>query len=241
MGFNLEVIILASGLGSRLKELTKDRPKAMVEVAGKPLIQYCLDFIEQEHVNKIKIIAGYKIEVLKNYIEKLRNPKIEIIENDDYKRGSTITLSKGIGEQDFLIMNADHIYPRKMFSKMKKEFKDNSILIATDRDRTLTDDDMKVSLNPDGSLKSISKTLKDFSLGYIGSTYIGKNMLDIYKKELYKVIEETDGKANVEAVLDSLCKKIKIYPVDLSNIGWYEVDTPEEREFAEKSILEKGL
>jgi len=235
------VIILASGLGTRLKKLTEDKPKAMVQVAGKPLIQYCIDFVDLESVKKIKIIGGYKIEVLREYIEKLKNPKIEVIENNDYKRGSTITLSKGISDNDFLLMNADHIYPPKMFSIMKQNFSDDKILIATDKDRKLGPDDMKVALNEDGSLKAISKTLDNFSLGYIGMSYIGKNLLNDYKKELYKVIEETEGKANVEAVLDSLCKRIKIYPVDLSNIGWYEVDTPEERDTADKVIRNKGL
>ncbi|HOJ49675.1 MAG TPA: NTP transferase domain-containing protein [Spirochaetota bacterium] len=235
------MIILASGLGTRLKKLTEDKPKAMVQVAGKPLIQYCIDFVDLESVKKIKIIGGYKIEVLREYIEKLKNPKIEVIENNDYKRGSTITLSKGISDNDFLLMNADHIYPPKMFSIMKQNFSDDKILIATDKDRKLGPDDMKVALNEDGSLKAISKTLDNFSLGYIGMSYIGKNLLNDYKKELYKVIEETEGKANVEAVLDSLCKRIKIYPVDLSNIGWYEVDTPEERDTADKVIRNKGL
>lgn len=236
----MDIVILAAGLGSRLKNFTKDRPKAMVEVAGKTLIDHAFNFIDLTLAENVYVIGGYEINVLKNHL-KNKNSKVKIIENPDYKQGSTLTIEKAIPflKDDFLLMNVDHIYPKEMFKKIIENKDADKIIAMTDSDRKLGDDDMKVELNSDKTIKNISKKLTDFQLGYIGMTYIGKNMLKTYLEGLNTVIEKEQGKANVEAVLDYLSKSIKINVLDLSNLGWHEVDTPEERSVAEKVLLDE--
>lgn len=62
--FNMKVIILAAGRGSRLGERTKDRPKCMCTLCGKTLIERCLDNLEKAGCNRedIGIVTGYKNE-----------------------------------------------------------------------------------------------------------------------------------------------------------------------------------
>lgn len=232
----MNVVILAAGLGSRLKHLTSDRPKAMVEVAGKPLIGHAFDFINAEKIENIYVIGGYAFEVLREYVEK--NPKVKLIKNLDFKKGSTLTIDKVIEEMDddFLLMNVDHIYPRAMFDKIHANMDSSKIIAMTDSDRELGMDDMKVKTRGEGLIAQISKQLTDFELGYIGMTFIGREMLADYKKNLYAVIEKTEGKANVEAVLDEMSNSFDIATLNLSGMGWHEVDTPEEREQAEKAL-----
>ncbi|HCL57691.1 MAG TPA: hypothetical protein DHW82_11885 [Spirochaetia bacterium] len=234
----MDVVILAAGLGSRLKGLTEDKPKAMVSVLNKTLIDYALEFIDLSVINRVFIIGGYKKDILENHLKTKNNKKIFFIENKDYSLGSTLTIEKAVSklEDSFLLMNVDHIYPRKMFDKIMRSVNDLSLTAMTDSDRTLVDDDMKVELNPDLTIKKISKTLTVFQKGYIGMTFIGKKNLEIYKNALKTVIQNTEGKANVEAVLDFLSKDHPIDVLDLSGFGWHEVDNQEDLEKAETQL-----
>jgi len=61
-------IILAGGKGERLRPLTEDRPKAMVELLGKPLIDYQINWLSSYGINKITIACGWRHEVIRNYL-----------------------------------------------------------------------------------------------------------------------------------------------------------------------------
>lgn len=233
----LDVIILAAGLGSRLKGFTSDRPKAMVSVAGKPLIDHALSFLDFTKIQRIFVIGGYEGEVLKKHLDPYGS-QVCFIENPDYRAGSVLTLEKALPfiEGNFLLMNVDHIYPRKMFDTLLNRVSPSAITAMADSDRKLVDDDMKIHFREGGVIGKISKQLLDFEAGYIGMSFIGKEKLEIYKKAVHAVKETTAGKANVEAVLDYLAPVEPIQVLDLSGMGWYEVDTPEDREIAEKAL-----
>ena len=88
---NMQAIILAAGMGSRLKELTKNNTKCMVKVNGVTLIDRMLHQIEKNKIDRIIIVVGYKGEVLKEYINSL-DIKIPItfVENPIYNKTNNI-------------------------------------------------------------------------------------------------------------------------------------------------------
>lgn len=62
-------IILAAGRGSRLDELTRDKPKGMVEFQGKPLIKWQIDSMRSAGIEDIAIVTGYKNELYDGYVD----------------------------------------------------------------------------------------------------------------------------------------------------------------------------
>ena len=60
-------IILAAGRGSRMKHLTSERPKCMVKLRGKPLIEWQLEALRAAGINDIAIVTGYRHELLSSY------------------------------------------------------------------------------------------------------------------------------------------------------------------------------
>ena len=56
--------ILAAGRGSRMKNLTSDKPKCLVRLNGKPLIQWQLDALNQAGISNIAVVTGYKRELI---------------------------------------------------------------------------------------------------------------------------------------------------------------------------------
>ncbi|MBN2403684.1 MAG: NTP transferase domain-containing protein [Spirochaetes bacterium] len=237
----MRAIVLAAGTGSRLGEITKARTKGMVPVNGKRLIDYLLDFFETEFFDEIIIVGGYHYTDLKDHVDNKKIKNIRVIENREYLKGNIFTLKRALNEfnnDSFLITNVDHIYPRKMFVKIKKSFKE--VTAMCDFDRNLTHDDMKVKLRKPGStIELIRKDLNEFDCGYIGMTYVDKSADGIYRDAVERAVEKFGEKAVAENVLQILANDAATAPgiCDLSGIGWYEVDTEEDLKKAEAGLL----
>ena len=63
----MEVIVLVGGLGTRLKEVTKDLPKPMVDVQGKPFLYHLINYVSKFNVSKIILATGYKSKLIQDY------------------------------------------------------------------------------------------------------------------------------------------------------------------------------
>jgi choline kinase len=63
----MKAIILAAGRGSRMMNLTDDRPKCLVELRGKPLLEWQLTSLREAGIDEIAIVTGYKRELLKSH------------------------------------------------------------------------------------------------------------------------------------------------------------------------------
>ncbi|MBU2633735.1 MAG: NTP transferase domain-containing protein [Nanoarchaeota archaeon] len=69
----MDVVILAAGRGIRLNEITKDLPKPLVEINGKPLLDYLIKQFSDQNLNNIYFIVGYKKEKIISYVESIKN------------------------------------------------------------------------------------------------------------------------------------------------------------------------
>jgi choline kinase len=72
----MKALILAAGLGSRLRPLTDDIPKAMVKYEGVEIIRHQIDTLLSLNIDDITIVAGYKSEILINFLNKNYKKKI---------------------------------------------------------------------------------------------------------------------------------------------------------------------
>ena len=72
----MKAIILAAGRGSRMKVLTQERPKCLVELRGKPLLEWQLEALSKAGISEIAIVTGYKRELLANRgLTEFHNPR----------------------------------------------------------------------------------------------------------------------------------------------------------------------
>lgn len=107
------LIILASGSGKRLKNKTKKIPKCLVEVNGKPIIEYMQKFINC--FDKIFVIAGYKSDRIKKFFN---NKKVKVIYNNKYNSTNMVhslfCASKYVKE-DVVVSYSDIIFDYSIF------------------------------------------------------------------------------------------------------------------------------
>ena len=104
------VVIMAGGLGSRLGELTKDTPKPMLELGGKPMIEHIIDMFVADGFTKFMISVNYKSEVIKNYFKDGAHLGIEIKYLEEQKRlgtGGALSLIDIELNEPFFVTNGD--------------------------------------------------------------------------------------------------------------------------------------
>lgn len=105
-------MIMAAGFGTRMRPLTEHLPKPLVRVAGKPLIDYSLDFLANSGVEKVIINSHYLAEMLEEHLAKRTNaPQIIISRENEVLEtgGGVLNALPLLGDEPFFVVNSDVI------------------------------------------------------------------------------------------------------------------------------------
>ena len=111
----MQAIILAAGMGRRLKKLTQNNTKCMVKVNGVSLVDRLLHQLEHQSLSRIVIVVGYEGKKLMDYIETLGiQTPIEFIDNPVYDKTNYIysiyCAREYLEDQDVLLMHGDLVF-----------------------------------------------------------------------------------------------------------------------------------
>ncbi len=104
-------MVLAAGLGLRMRPLTESTPKPLVEVAGRPLIEYTLALLEQAGVETIVVNASYRAEQMRAYFQQRQGAPVTIsYEEERLETGGGLAKALPLlGSDPFYAMNSDVI------------------------------------------------------------------------------------------------------------------------------------
>ena len=106
-------MIMAAGLGTRMRPLTDDRPKPLIKVAGKPLIDHALDRLVTAGVELAVVNLHYKAEMLRAHLDKRRDIEIRYSAEDDAlldTGGGVVKALPHFQNEPFFILNSDSIW-----------------------------------------------------------------------------------------------------------------------------------
>lgn len=106
-------MILAAGLGTRMRPLTLTTPKSLIPVAGKPMIDWCLDWLIEGGIEQVVVNTSYLAQQLEQHLHQCCNPKIHISREEPVPLetgGGILKALPLIGDAPFLVMNSDNIY-----------------------------------------------------------------------------------------------------------------------------------
>jgi choline kinase len=248
----MKMIILAAGQGTRLRPLTNDKPKCMVEYKGKPIIDYILDTATACSVNDVAIVDGYKKNVLETY---LTDKRVTFFENKQYETTNmlaTLFCAEEFMNDDIIISYADIIYKKEILEKLIESTDEISVVVdrkwkelwSLRMENPLEDaETLKVI---DGNIVELGKKPKSYD--DIEGQYIG--LIKIKKEKLTQIIDfyhtldkhtMYDGQNYSNMYMTSFIQMIidnisVVKPVYIDN-GWLEVDSVEDLEVYEKESI----
>lgn len=232
----MKAVILAAGLGTRLRPVTDDVPKCMVRVNGQCIIDKQIENLKENSINEseIYVIGGYKEDILRNHL-KNKYPHVNFINNDRYSETNnmySLFLARNyVKGQEFLLMNADVFYESNIISGILKGYGSK---IACDK-KEYIEESMKITIAASGLINHISKKIseKDYYAVSIDVYRISPSTSNILFDEIEStIIQNKDENSWTEVALDSIFHKTDFRPFIIDG-KWFEIDTHDDLKKAE--------
>lgn len=240
----MQAIILAAGMGKRLKDLTKGSTKCMIKIDGITLIERMLSQLDKLNLSEIIIVVGYKAEKLISFISKLGvNTPIIFVTNDIYYKTNNIYslyLAKDyLLKEDTLLLESDLIFADSALHNIINNPYPNLALVTKYESWM---DGTVITLDEDNNINSfIGKTEYDYN--DINEYYKTVNIYKFSKRFsnthyvpfLGAYIKSQGANAYYEQVLKliGLLDKPEIKAALLENAVWYEIDDAQDLDIAE--------
>ena len=240
----MQAIILAAGMGKRLKELTSNATKCMVEVNGVTMIERALSQLDALQLNRIVIVAGYEGQKLIDYINTLGvQTRIEYVMNDVYYKTNNIYslyLAKDyLVQDDTILLESDLIFEDAVLKRLLDNPYPSLALVAKFESWM---DGTVVTLDEEDNIKNFLGK-KDFVFEDIPTYYKTVNIYKFSKEfsnshyvpflEAYcKALGNNEYYEQVLKVI-TLLDKPEIKAERLGHEAWYEIDDVQDLNIAE--------
>ena len=239
-----KAIILAAGQGTRLKHLTEDRPKCMISLFGKTILEHQLDTFSKNGINDVVIVTGYHSQMIENL------GCNTILNNNYYKTNMVYSLFsareyiRSVGNEDLIVSYGDIIFHENNLQKVIQSDGDVSIMIDVNwqkyweiRMENPLDDAETLLLDSEKKIIELGKKPIDYSK--IDGQYTGlfkvsgarlRDIINVYdgldKNLLY------DGNDYKNIYMTTFLQQLidrgwDTVAVEVLN-GWLEVDTVED-------------
>ena len=229
----MKAMIFAAGLGTRLYPHTTDRPKALVEVSGKTLLQHAIEKVAKYGYNKLVINVYHFGDQIVDYLERNRNFGLDIKISDerDYLLDTGGAILKAApyleGTEPFLVYNVDVIsnIDLKLFREYHEKKDGLATLVVRDRKTErylLLDDSMQLSgwRNLKTGFETISRKVEKYNfLAYSG--------IQMINPAIFKLITET-GKFPLIPMYLRLSADYSIYGYKDTSSLWMDLGKPDQ-------------
>ena len=241
---NNKALIIAAGLGSRLKKHTENLPKCMLDFGGKTLLQRQLDAYKKNSITDISVIRGYKKE-------KIKYKGLKYFENTDYKNNNilnSIFYAEDFINGNIIISYSDILFDSTVVKRLLKSNHDISVVVDIDwrgyyvgrKDHPISEAE-NVIFNSNNEVEKIGKINtgnQEVHGEFIGMIKLSNRGTEIFKehfhrlKKIYWNKPFQRAKIFQKAYLTDFIQElvdigIKVHCVIIES-GWKEIDTVED-------------
>ena len=236
----MKAIILAAGVGKRFKEVTDHRPKCLIEVSGKSLLERTLVALGASGVKEAVVVIGYRGDMIVGAIgEHFGDVQVRYITNEQYEKGAILSLWSARAEfdDDLLIMDADVLFPIQLLLRLVQSAHASCFLLDASSENT---GEEQMLLTRAGRVLTIIRG--------------GSGDYDVIGESVGFLKVARDDAPLLHSILDDCVAQGRdtieheeAFPVFLSqrhvgfervdDLPWTEIDFPEDLEHAERDIL----
>ena len=251
----MKAIILAAGEGKRLKPLTNDRPKCLLELGNKSILDWQIDTMHLCGISDIVVVKGYSAE-------KIIRKDVRYYANDNFKNTNmviTLWCAEPELEGEIIVSYGDIIYNHEVLQKLIDSTGDISVVVDTNWQQywqARFEDPLKdaeaLKMDADKRIKVIgqkAEKISDVEAGYIGLIKFRENGLKILKKsfsnakDIAKKGEFPWGASRsfettymTDMLQGIINEGHNVYGVSV-NGGWLEIDSHRDYDLAKKLFI----
>ncbi|MFV2031982.1 MAG: NTP transferase domain-containing protein [Gammaproteobacteria bacterium] len=231
-------VILAAGMGERLKAEGKTIPKGFLRLGKRPIIEESIDSLLQAGITQIIIVTGHHFE----YYERLRESYsgiIETIHNSLYAQsGSMYSLycAKDRLLEDFLLLESDIVYEARAIPRLMQFPAENAVLLSGP---TFSGDEVYVSakgMRIVGMSKDPGKFNAYKAGELVGITKVSQPLFKEMIAEAESLFGRTLQVAYETDCLSTVSARIPLYHCLISDLIWSEIDTPSDMRHTQDSV-----
>jgi choline kinase len=236
----IKAIILAAGVGSRIRPLTDNCPKSLLKINGKTILEMMLSHIQACGINEVVFVLGYLQDQIKDYV-KTHFPDLVVhfITNEKYEvtnTGYSLMLTKDfVQDSTFIKFDADVVFDINILKILIASEYDNCLCI--DKNINLDAEEIKVIIKDDNRVVKASKTVNPVdAIGEsIGIEKIsGETACTLFNELELMMKDEQYHQEYYEAAYERLIEKdVPFHALDISGLKWTEIDTQEDFMLAE--------
>jgi len=236
----MKALILASGIGKRMKPLTNRIPKCLVKVGEKTILGRIVDSLFENGINRIVITTGYLEDKIREFIEKnYPKQKFQLSFNPQYKTTNYIysmwQARRFLENEDVLYLHGDLFYDSALLKKILN-FSCSGALInrgfASKKDLN--------ALIEDGLIKKIGVRIASKNAFFCLPIYqVFKNDFALWMEKISEYIRKGKTGSYAEDALNEITDKVKFYPVYFDKEFGMEIDDFEDLKKAEKFLKRK--
>ena len=225
----MKAIILSAGEGTRMRPLTLTRPKTMLPVAGKPIIQYNIESLRDSGVTDILLIVNYKEDMVRNYFKDGKDLGVNITYKKQEELSGTanaIGYGENFVDDEFIVLNGDIILDTALLMNIIEEYYKNNpdtLMVLTEVEDPTLFGVVEIKEN------IVNEIIEKPSIDEAPSNYVNTGIY-IFNKDIFEKISKTKKSSRGEyEITDSLAMQIddgKTIWGFKSNKKWLDVGRP---------------
>jgi choline kinase len=231
----VKAIILGAGQGKRLLPLTEDRPKALLPVAGRRLVEWQIEALAEVGIEEVVFVSGFNTplveEMLSGYRPDHGSIRVRVIHNPFFAVSDNISscwVARGEMTQDFLLLNGDTLLRAPLLRRLLSGSQ-APVTLAVDQKAVYDEDDMKVRL--EGTrLLDIGKKLPSDSVDAesIGCMVFRREGPELFVRYLEDVLREPENLKlwYLSVIRQMAADGVEVDTTLISGHPWCEIDYP---------------
>jgi len=229
-------VILAAGKGARLNGTIGDKPKCLLRIGGRTLVERQIDALDAAGIRDIVVVVGCQAELVRRNC----GHRVNYIENSRFAQTNSLYslwLARPLLTNGFVVMNCDVLFHPQLLADLLTARHENALMVSFD-DGPLGDEEMKVKMRC-GRVVEISKTL---DASQADAENVG--LVKFGASGARRLVELLDQRVAAGGLRDwaprafgDFAAEHALYAIGTRGFPWTEIDFPEDYERAVNDIL----
>ena len=229
-------IVLAAGPGRRLQPLTDDLPKTLLPLAnGRTILDLALANLRSVGIEDVVVVTGFaadRVEERRRELEERHDVQLELVINEraeEWNNAYSLWLAHDAFNAGALLVNGDTVHPASVEERLLAA-SGRGVLLAVDTEKRLGEEEMKVLLDEDGTLQTVSKQVDPETAAgeYIGVTLIEPEAAEPLAEALEATWRRDPSDYYEDGFQELVDRGGKVYVAPIGSVEWVEVDNHED-------------